>query len=59
MSGWSFRPPVRKLLQGKREIRRSLKTDSQRLAVKRARQHAVRLESVFDQVLSMTAQHDY
>lgn len=51
--------PVRKLLQGKREIRRSLKTDSQRLAVKRARQHAVRLESVFDRVLSMTAQDDY
>ncbi|MEE5154647.1 DUF6538 domain-containing protein [Pseudomonas alliivorans] len=46
--------PVRKLLQGKREIRRSLKTDSQRLAVKRARQHAVRFESVFDRVHTTT-----
>jgi hypothetical protein len=51
--------PVRELFQGKREIRRSLKTDNQRLAVKRARQRAVRLESVFDRVLSMTAQDDY
>ena len=51
--------PIRALVHGKREIRRSLKTDSQRLALKRARQHAVRFESVFDRVLRMTAQDEY
>lgn len=51
--------PIRALIHGKREIRRSLKTDSQRLALKRARQHAVRFESVFDRVLRMTAQDEY
>ena len=51
--------PIRALTHGKREIRRSLKTDSQRLALKRARQHAVRFESVFDRVLSMTAKDEY
>ncbi|WP_278406868.1 DUF6538 domain-containing protein [Pseudomonas rhodesiae] len=50
--------PVRALVHGKREIRRSLKTDSQRLALKRARQHAVRFESVFDRVLRMKAQDE-
>ena len=51
--------PVRARLQCKREIRRSLKTDSQRLALKRARQHAVHFESVFDRVLRMSAKDGY
>ena len=50
---------LRSQVNGKREIRRSLKTDSRRLALKLARQHAVRLESVFDRVLRMTAQDEY
>lgn len=51
--------PIRVVVNGKREIRRSLKTDSQKLALKRARQHAVRYESVFDRVLIMASQDDY
>ncbi len=50
---------IRPLVNGKREIRRSLKTDSRRLALKRARQHAVRFESVFDRVLRMIESDDY
>ncbi|WP_371919652.1 DUF6538 domain-containing protein [Pseudomonas sp. BBP2017] len=50
---------LRSLVDGKREIRRSLKTDSQRLALKRARQHAVCFESIFDRALRMTEQKDY
>ena len=50
---------LRQLVNGKREIRRSLKTDSQRLALKRARQHAVHFESIFDRALRMTEQNDY
>lgn len=50
--------PLRPLVNGKREVRRSLKTDSERLALKRARQHAVRFESVFDRVLAVTARND-
>ncbi|WP_110951398.1 site-specific integrase [Pseudomonas bohemica] len=50
---------IRSIVKGKREIRRSLKTDSQKLALKRARQHAVRYESVFDRVLMMSSQDDY
>lgn len=50
--------PLRPLVNGKREVRRSLKTDSQRLALKRARLHAVRFESVFDRVLAVTARND-
>lgn len=50
---------LRHLVNGKREIRRSLKTDSQRLALKRARQHAVHFESIFDRALRMTEQNDY
>lgn len=50
---------LRQLVNGKREIRRSLKTDSQRLALKLARQHAVHFESIFDRALRMTEQNDY
>lgn len=50
---------IRPLVDGKREIRRSLKTDSRRLALKRARQHAVRFESVFDRILKMIESDEY
>lgn len=51
--------PLRPLINGKREIRRSLKTDSQRLAIKRARQFAVRYETAFDKAISsMTTTRD-
>lgn len=50
---------LRPLVNGKREIRRSLKTDSERLALKRARQHAVRFDSIFDRALRMTEHSDY
>jgi hypothetical protein len=45
--------PLRPLLNGQREIRRSLKTDSHRLARKRARQYAARYEATFDRVMSV------
>jgi hypothetical protein len=51
----SLRPQV----NDKREIRRSLKTDSERLALKRARQHAVRFDSIFDRASRMTEHNDY
>lgn len=50
---------LRPLVNGKREIRRSLKTDSERLALKRARQHAARFDSIFDRALRMTERSDY
>lgn len=50
---------LRPLVNGKREIRRSLKTDSERLALKRARQHAARFDSIFDRALRMTEHSDY
>lgn len=50
---------LRSLFNGKREVRRSLKTDSERLALKRARQHAVCFNSIFDRVLRMTEQSHY
>ncbi|MCY1413752.1 hypothetical protein D9M71_291890 [compost metagenome] len=50
---------LRPLVNGKREIRRSLRTDSERLALKRARQHAVRFDSIFDRALRMTEHNDY
>ena len=50
---------IRPLVNGKREIRRSLKTDSRKLALKRARQHAVRFESVFDRILRMIGIDEY
>lgn len=40
-----------------REIRRTLKTDSAKLALRRARQYAARFEAAFDKVLAM-AEHD-
>lgn len=48
---------LRPLVNGKREIRRSLKTDSERLALKRARQHAVHFDSIFGRALRMI-EHD-
>lgn len=42
-----------------REIRRSLKTDSLRLALRRARQYAARFEAAFDRVLVVAEQDDY
>lgn len=42
-----------------REIRRSLKTDSLRLALRRARQYAARFEAAFDKVLVVAEQDDY
>ncbi|WP_271410044.1 site-specific integrase [Pseudomonas sp. Q1-7] len=51
--------PVRTALGLQREIRRSLKTDSQRLALRRARQFAARYEAAFDKVLSVIDRDDY
>lgn len=45
--------PLRALLHGPREVRRTLKTDSERLARKRARQYVARYEAVFDKVVNM------
>ncbi|WP_240923340.1 site-specific integrase [Metapseudomonas otitidis] len=45
--------PLRPLLNGQREVRRTLKTDSERLARKRARQYVARYEAVFDKVVNM------
>jgi integrase len=42
-----------------REIRRSLKTDSLRLALRRARQYAARFEAAFDKVLVVAERDDY
>ncbi|MFG0684811.1 DUF6538 domain-containing protein [Pseudomonas sp. WSY_20] len=44
---------LRVLFNGQREIRRTLKTDSRRLAQKRARQLVARFESAFDKVVSV------
>ncbi|WP_460163355.1 DUF6538 domain-containing protein [Pseudomonas sp. S2_F03] len=44
---------LRTILNGQREIRRTLKTDSRRLACKRARQYAARYEATFDRVIKM------
>lgn len=41
-----------------REIRRSLKTDSQRLALRRARQYAAKYEAAFDKVLDRMSDDD-
>ncbi|HGM6290372.1 TPA: DUF6538 domain-containing protein [Pseudomonas aeruginosa] len=43
--------PLRAAFGLQREIRRSLKTDSLRLALRRARQYAARFEAVFDKAL--------
>ncbi len=45
--------PLRTLLNGQREVRRTLKTDSERLARKRTRQYVARYEAVFDKVVNM------
>lgn len=45
--------PLRALLNGQREVRRTLRTDSERLARRRARQFAARYEAVFDKVASV------
>jgi hypothetical protein len=44
---------LRALLNGQREVRRTLRTDSYRLARKRARQYAARYEATFDRVISV------
>ncbi len=49
--------PLRALLKRQREVRRTLKTDSYRLAQKRARQYAARYEAAFDKVMSVV-EHD-
>lgn len=45
--------PLRTLLNGQREVRRTLRTDSERLARRRARQFAARYEAFFDKVVSV------
>ncbi|MFG0583987.1 DUF6538 domain-containing protein [Pseudomonas sp. zjy_9] len=45
--------PLRMLFNGQREVRRTLRTDSERLARRRARQFAARYEAVFDKVVSV------
>ncbi|RJG12598.1 site-specific integrase [Pseudomonas cavernicola] len=51
--------PLRSAFGLQREIRRSLKTDSLRLALRRARQYAARFETAFDKVLGVVDQNDY
>ena len=50
---------VRTALGLQRQIRRSLKTDSQRLAIRRARQYAARFDAVFDKVLYVVEDDGY
>ncbi len=58
-----FRIVIPKLLRTafglQREIRRTLKTDSAKLALRRARQYAARFETAFDKVLAVAEQDDY
>lgn len=51
--------PLRSAFGSQREIRRSLQTDSQRLALRRARQYAARYEAIFDRTLAVVDQNDY
>lgn len=51
--------PLRSAFGLQREIRRSLKTDSLRLALRRARQYAARFEAAFDKVLAVADHDDY
>jgi len=51
--------PLRAAFGLQREIRRTLKTDSARLALRRARQYAARFEAAFDRVLAVAEQDDY
>jgi len=46
-------PTLRALFKRQREVRRTLRTDSYRLALKRARQYAARYEAAFDKVMSV------
>ena len=50
---------LRSAFSSQREIRRSLKTDSQRLALRRARQYAARYEAIFDRMLAVVEKDDY
>ena len=50
--------PLRTALGLQREIRRSLRTDSQRLALRRARQFTARYEAVFDRFFRMAGRDD-
>lgn len=49
---------IRQVLGMSREIRRSLQTDSPRLAARKARQFLARYEAIFDRVLSMIGDED-
>ncbi|RML58192.1 Phage integrase-like protein [Pseudomonas syringae pv. pisi] len=51
--------PLRSAFGSQREIRRSLQTDSQRLALRRARQYAARYEDIFDRTLAVVDHDDY
>lgn len=51
--------PLRLALGLQREVRRSLQTDSQRLALRRARQYAARYQSAFDKVLDVMGRDDF
>lgn len=51
--------PLRCAFGLQREIRRSLKTDSLRLALRRARQYAARYEAIFDRTLAVVDDNDY
>ncbi|ENY76466.1 phage integrase-like protein [Pseudomonas putida TRO1] len=51
--------PLRSAFGLQREIRRSLKTDSQRLALRRARQYIARYEAIFDRILAVVEKDDY
>lgn len=51
--------PLRSLFKGQRELRRTLKTDSHRLARKRARQYAARFEAAFDKVMSVVERDEF
>lgn len=50
--------PLRSVLGFQREIRRTLKTDSLRLALRSARQFAARHEAAFDRALSLLSNDD-
>ena len=51
--------PLRSAFSSQREIRRSLKTDSQRLALRRARQYIARYDAIFDRMLAVVEKDDY
>lgn len=51
--------PLRSAFGLQREIRRTLKTDSTRLALRRARQYAASFEAAFEKVLVVAERDDY